>query len=159
MTIKGTVLDLSPAQPETPCVAKDSMALQMEYLHKQMPIGGLWGNETIFGVPVSLTAIGEDGSYIDLGIVNTEGYSGTFGKAWTPTNEGIYKIIASFGGDESYGSSSATTWVTVGPSVTSGGQVQPEQSTESLISIEVAITAIAIAAIAAVAYLFLRKRK
>ena len=40
MTIKGKVLDLSPAQPGTPCVSKDSMTLQMEYLHKQMPIMG-----------------------------------------------------------------------------------------------------------------------
>ena len=33
--IKGTVLDLSPAQPGTPCVSKESMTLQMEYLHLQ----------------------------------------------------------------------------------------------------------------------------
>jgi len=112
--IKGTVLDQSPAQPGTPCVSKDSMATQMEYLHKQMPIGGLWGNETITGVPVTLTAISEDGTYYDLGTAITNGYYGTFGYAWTPQNEGTYEIIASFMADESYGSSSAATYVTVG---------------------------------------------
>jgi len=38
MVIKGTVLDMSPAQAGTPCVAKESMTLQMEYLHQNGPI-------------------------------------------------------------------------------------------------------------------------
>ncbi len=41
MTIKGSVLDMSPAQPETPCVSADSMTTQMEYIHMQNPIDGL----------------------------------------------------------------------------------------------------------------------
>ncbi|MFC1487969.1 PQQ-binding-like beta-propeller repeat protein, partial [Thermoproteota archaeon] len=124
-TIKGTALDVSPAQPGTPCVSKESMSLQMEYLHLQRPIDGIWHDETITGVPVMLTALGEDGSYVDIGTVITDGYSGTFGKTWTPTTEGIYKIIASFEGDDSYGSSSATTWVTVGPAPSPGPQGEP----------------------------------
>ena len=64
--IKGTVLDQSPAQPNTPCVSKDSMSQQMEYLHLQQPIGGLWNNVTIIGVPVSLTAIDSNGTVIRL---------------------------------------------------------------------------------------------
>ncbi|PVX25247.1 MAG: hypothetical protein CW691_05190 [Candidatus Bathyarchaeum sp.] len=130
MTIKGSVLDLSPAQPGTACVAAESMSTQMEYLHRQMPIGGLWGDETILGVPVTLTAIGQDGSYIDLGTVTTEGYLGTFGKTWTPTTEGTYQIIASFAGDDSYGSSSATTWVTVGPASSAATPIEPEDPTQ-----------------------------
>jgi hypothetical protein len=115
LVIKGTVLDLSPAQPNTPCVSKDSMTTQMQYLHKQQPIDGLWHNETITGVPVSLTAIGSDGTYIDLGTATTDGYHGTFSKTWTPPSEGDYQIIASFAGDGSYGSSSASTAISVGP--------------------------------------------
>jgi hypothetical protein len=76
--IKGTVLDQSPAQPGTTCVSKESMALQMEYLHKQMPIDGIWHNETITGVPVTLTAIASDNSVIDIGTTTTNGYYGTF---------------------------------------------------------------------------------
>ncbi|PVX27658.1 MAG: hypothetical protein CW716_01150 [Candidatus Bathyarchaeum sp.] len=158
MTIKGTVHDLSPAQPGTPCVAKESMSTQMEYLHRQMPIGGFWGDETILGIPVTLTAIGDDGTYIDLGTITTEGYSGTFGKTWTPTEQGTYKIIASFAGDESYGSSSATTWVTVGPAASAGGTIEPESA---LISTEVsiALAVVAVVAIGALAFVFLRRRK
>jgi hypothetical protein len=114
-TIKGSVMDMSPAQPNTPCVSKDSMTTQMEYLHLQMPIGGLWGNLTITGVPVSLTAIASDGSFSDLGTATTNGYSGNFGFEWTPPAEGKYEIIATFDADESYGSSMSTTTVTVGP--------------------------------------------
>jgi outer membrane protein assembly factor BamB len=113
--IEGTVLDQSPGQPGTPCVSKESMETQMEYLHLQMSIDGLWHNETITGVPVSLTAIGSDNSYYDLGTVTSDGYYGTFEFAWTPPNEDTYKIIASFNADDSYGSSSAATAVTVGP--------------------------------------------
>ena len=115
MTIKGTVLDMSPAQPDTPCVSKDSMSTQMEYLHKQQPIDGLWHNITMTGVPVTLTAIGSNNTVIDLGTVTTNPYYGTFSKAWTPQNEDTYTITASFAADDSYGSSSAATAVTVGP--------------------------------------------
>ncbi len=113
---------------------------------------------TITGVPVSLTAIGEDGSYVDIGTVTTEGYSGTFGKAWTPTAEGTYKIIASFNGDDSYGSSSATTWITVGPSASASEAIETEQP---LISTELTIGLAVVAAciIGAVAYIALRRRQ
>ena len=101
MVIKGAVLDMSPAQPGTRCVSVDSMDTQMEYLHMQMPISGLWGDEMITGVPVMVSAIGEDGSYVDIGTVTTDGYSGAFALSWTPTAQGKYKIVASFEGDAS----------------------------------------------------------
>ncbi|UCC58333.1 MAG: PQQ-binding-like beta-propeller repeat protein, partial [Candidatus Bathyarchaeum sp.] len=99
ITIKGSVLDLSPAQPGTPCVSKDSMSTQMEYLHMQMPIGGIWGTDVITGVPVKLTAMHSDGSYVDIGTVTTNGYYGTFAVSWTPPEEGLYEILANFEGD------------------------------------------------------------
>jgi hypothetical protein len=123
--IEGAVLDQSPAQPGTPCVSKESMTTQMEYLHMQHPIDGIWHDETITGVPVTLTVVGPDGSSEVLNTVTTDGYSGTFGYTWTPTAEGLFKIIASFASDESYGSSSATTWVTVGPTPPPGPQGEP----------------------------------
>jgi hypothetical protein len=118
VVIKGTVMDMSPAQPNTPCVSKDSMTTQMEYLHMQYPQDGLWHNATITGVPVSLTAIGAYGSFIDLGSVTTNGYYGAFSKTWTPPTEGDYEIIASFAGDDSYSSSEAATTISVGPTPT-----------------------------------------
>ena len=114
ITIKGSVLDMSPAQEGTPCVSEESMATQMEFLHMQKPIGGTDGTAIINGVLVSLTAISENGNYIDIGTTTTSGYYGTFGHTWTPPDEGKYEIIASFEGDESYGSSAASTFVTVG---------------------------------------------
>ena len=163
MTIKGTVLDLSPGQPGTPCVSADSMDTQMDYIHIQRPIDGLYHNESITGVPVMLSALGADGTYVDLGTVTTDGYYGTFGLTWTPESEGMFKIIASFAGDDSYGSSDAATYVTVGPAPAAGGEVEPEPEPEPtpLISTEIAIAIAVIAAIVigVVAYVFLRKRK
>jgi outer membrane protein assembly factor BamB len=159
--IKGTVMDESPAQPGTPCVSKDSMELQMEVIHEQMPQTGLWGNETLTGVPVILTAIASDGTVTDLGSVTTNGYYGTFGYAWTPTKEGLYTIMASFAGDDSYGSSSAATVVNIGPAPATptptptppAAQAAPDY-TGLIIGSAVAI----IIAVAIVGMLILRKR-
>ncbi len=111
--IKGTVLDLSPAQPGTACVSKDSMSLQMEHIHLQQSVGGVFGNETIIGVPVSLDAVDPNGNNVHIGVVTTDGYSGTFGYTWQPEIPGQYTITATFIGDESYASSFATTYVSV----------------------------------------------
>jgi len=126
ITIKGTVLDQSPAQPGTPCVSKESMTTQMEYLHMQQPIDGIKGDAIITGVPVTLTAVDSDDNWIDIGTVTTDGYYGAFGLAWTPSEEGTYKIIASFEGDDSYGSSGAATFVTVGPAPAPAVPIEPE---------------------------------
>ncbi len=114
LMIKGTVLDMSPAQPGTPCVSKQSMSLQMEHIHKQMPLDGIWHNESITGVPVKLTAMDPNGNLIDIGTVTSNGYYGTFGFEWTPENTGTYEIYASFEGDDSYGSSGASTSLSIG---------------------------------------------
>jgi outer membrane protein assembly factor BamB len=161
LTIKGTVLDQSPAQPGTPCVATGpSMETQMEYLHIQMPIDGLWHNETITGVPVTLTAIGSDGTVIDIGSTTTNGYYGTFGKTWTPPKQDTYTIIASFAADDSYGSSNAATTVTVGPAPTTPSTPEiptPVDTTMTIVESAIAII-IAVVIAVAVAVVLLRKR-
>jgi len=108
--IKGTVLDQSPAQPGTPCVSKESMATYMEYLHMQKPIPDGY---VVTGVPVTLLAIGSDGNVIDIGTVKSD--LGGFRCEWTPPDEDLYTITASFMGDDSYGSSWAATASSVGP--------------------------------------------
>jgi hypothetical protein len=132
VVIKGTVMDMSPgdqgsiANPTAPldsptkagtvpCVSAASIETQMEYLYMQHPIDGIWHNETLTGVPVALTAIGSDGTVIDIGTTTTNGYYGTFSYAWTPPKEDTYTIMASFAGDDSYGSSSAAAGLLVGP--------------------------------------------
>jgi hypothetical protein len=159
VVIKGTVLDQSPAQLGTPCVSKDSMDQQMEYLHLSQPIGGIWNNVTVIGVPVSLTAIGENGTVIDLGTTTTNGYSGVFSKAWTPPAEDNYQIIATFAGDDSYGSSMSTTAVSVGPAP--APIVFPNQPVATVPDYTMAIIAAVIVIIIALAIatvLILRKR-
>ncbi len=157
--IEGTVLDQSPAQPGTPCVSKDSMTTQMEYLHMQQPIGGIWGNATITGVPVTLTAVDHsNGNIILIDTVTTNGYYGTFSYAWTPPHEGTYEIMASFAADDSYGSSSASTSIAVGAA--SEDNPAPTQSPITLPPFELYTIASAIAIIIAIAIavLLLRKR-
>jgi hypothetical protein len=113
--IQGTVLDQSPAEPGTPCVSAASMATQMEYLHMQAPINGLWNNVTMTGVPVILTATGSDGTVYDIGTATTDAYHGTFICAWTPPKADTYAITALFAGDDSYGSSSSAGGLVVSP--------------------------------------------
>jgi PQQ-like domain len=140
--VRGTVVDLSPAQPNTPCVSKESMSTQMEYLHTQHPIDGIYHNLTMTGVPVALTAIDESNNYIDIGVATTSAYYGTFEMAWTPPNEGTYRIIASFAGDDSYSSSAASTAISVGPAaaqITIPEQQTPPDYTMTIVGVAIAI--------------------
>ncbi len=160
LVIKGTVLDQSPAQPDTPCVSHDSMTTQMQYLHLQYPVNGLWQNETAIGVPVTLTAIGSDNAVYNLGSVTTNGYYGTYAFTWTPPKADSYTITASFAGDDSYGSSSAGTDITVSSAPVTPTPV-PTQQAAALPPFELYFAASAIAIIIAVAIatvLILRKK-
>jgi outer membrane protein assembly factor BamB len=151
VVIRGTVMDMSPAQPNTPCVSSDSMTTEMEYLHMQLPIDGLYHNVTMTGVSVVLTAIDSSNNPINIGTVATNPYYGTFSYPWTPPNEGMYTITASFAGSDAYGSSSAATAISVGPAPTTPEQ-QPQTQvpdyTMTIIGAAIAtIIAIAIATI------------
>jgi len=163
-TITGTVLDQSPAQPGTPCVSDTSMTTYMEYLHMQEPITGIYGNATITGIPVSLSAVEPNGNTIQIGIVTTDPYSGTFGYAWAPPNvPGLYKITATYAGDDSYSYSSATTYLTVvaPPTVTptpTPVSISGLATTSSVITYTLIAAIAIIIAIAIVAILMLRKR-
>jgi hypothetical protein len=171
--IEGTVLDQSSAQPGTPCVSKESMTTQMEYLHMQFPIGGIEGDAVITGVPVSLSAVDESGNPVEIGTTTTNGYFGTFAYAWTPPDEGTYEIIATFAGDDSYGSSGAATAVTVGPAAEEvdlaplegdvsdlGSSVDSlESGMSNVTTYIIAVLVIAIIALVIGLYLALRPRK
>ncbi|MEM0488549.1 MAG: PQQ-binding-like beta-propeller repeat protein [Candidatus Bathyarchaeia archaeon] len=146
--IRGRVLDMSPAQKGTPCVAKESMSAWMEYLHMQKPCP-----PEVKGVPVDLYAIYPDGSYNYIGTATTEPMAGgTFSFAWTPPEEGIYTIIAVFKGDESYGSSqSGTSLLVVAKEVPLATAEQAENLKTSIESIQPIITALAVLVIIAIA--------
>ena len=156
--IQGSVLDQSPAQPDTPCVSKESMGTYMEYLHMQKPIPN---NVTVTGVPVTLSIIDGNGNYVEIGTAVTD-VSGKFQFAWTPQTEGTQKIMANFAGDESYGSSWDETGLSVGaaPTVvpTQQQQVIVTDYTMTIIAGVIAVI-IAVAIVGALNMLMLKKRQ
>ncbi len=118
--VQGTVMDMSPASPNTPCIADAYMDTWMDYLHMQMPVDGYYHNVTVKGVDVLLVATDSSGTATSIGTATSDS-SGTFAMAWTPPNEGLYTVTAIFSGSGSYGSSTATTAVNVGPAPQTGG--------------------------------------
>jgi len=175
--IEGTVMDMSPGDQGSidnptarldsstvagtvPCVSAESMSLQMEYLYMQRPIAGIWGNETITGVPVSLDTVDPNGNCIHIADVVTDGYSGTFGYTWTPDVPGQYTVTATFIGDDSYGSSFATTYVSVSEAPPATATPEPPQEEPDNMPLYLLGATIAIIiAIAIVGILLLRKRQ
>jgi hypothetical protein len=155
--IEDSVLDMSPAQAGTPCVSAESMTLQMEYLHLQQPIDGLWGNETITGVPVSLYVFDPNENYVHIGDVTTDGYSGTFGFTWEPEVPGQYRVTATFTGDDSYGSSFATTYVSVSEAVATATPEPPETPPDNTALLYGILVAVIIAIVIGLLAMF-RKR-
>lgn len=152
--ITGTVLDQSPAQPGTPAVSKDSMSEWMAYLHMQhqMPAN-------VIGVPLSIDVVDPNNNFVHIATVTSD-ESGTFGYVWKPTVVGLYKITATFMGDDSYGSSWAQTFATVvaAPTQTSPTTQPPTPDyTMTVIGAAIAIIIVVIIAVA-VAVLILRRR-
>ncbi len=121
--LKGTVLDLSPAQPGTPCVSKESMTSWLEYIHMQKAIPA-----SVTGVKISLDTVDPNGNAVHIGEVTSDGYSGTYGFNWEPEIAGQYTVTATFIGDDSYGSSFATTYV----NVNEAAQATPTPTTSAI---------------------------
>ncbi len=155
VVISGSVLDMSPASPNTPAISEASMATWMDYLHFQMPISGLYNNVTVTGVPVSIDAVDANGNAHHLADVTSD-MSGTFAYTWTPSATGDWKITATFMGSNSYGSSYAQTYATVAsapaasptPSTSqAGGVTTSDLMTYIVIAVVAIIIAIAIATV------------
>ena len=105
-TITGTVLDISPAQSGTAAISEKDMSAWMEYLHKQLP-----KPTDAVGVTVDLIALDPNGNQIYIG-QTTSNIDGTYGFSWAPEVPGLYQITAIFAGSNSYGSSTASTYLT-----------------------------------------------
>jgi hypothetical protein len=152
LVLKGTVMDMSPAQPNTPCISKESMSVWMEYIHMQNQIPA-----NVTGVPVSIDAVDPNGNYVHITDVTSD-MSGTYSYMWTPDISGKYTVTATFMGDDSYGSSYAETAV---------GVVQAPQASIAPTATPIAMppfemyfagsTIAIIVAIVAVAFLFRKK--
>ena len=154
--IKGTVMDMSLAQPDTPAVSDADMSEWMDYLHGQNATL-LNSPPTPKGVDVSLVAVGPNGNVVDIGTVTSD-ESGMFKKMWKPEVEGGYTIYATFAGSDSYWSSYAETALGVEAAPETGNN-QPQTIVPDNAPMFIASTAAIIIAIAIAAILLLRKGK
>jgi hypothetical protein len=129
----------------------------MQYIYGQQPIDGMYHNETVTGVPVTIYATSSDGTTTKVGDATSDA-SGTFAITWTPATKGDYVITASFAGSKSYGTSWAETHATV---VNAPEVVTQPPTTVTFPPYEMYIIGVGIAVILAVAIvgvLTLRKR-
>jgi hypothetical protein len=165
VSISGTVMDMSPAQPNTPCVSNTSMDAWMNYLHFQTA-----KPSNVQGVPVQLTATNANGSTITIGTVNSDGF-GVFAYQWTPPSASVYKIQATFAGTDAYFSSTGGSAVTitgspgtapsgsVSPTGTASASVAPAPGTNpTTMTIYIGIAVAVIIIVAVAAAIILRRR-
>lgn len=158
--IEGTVLDASAGAKDPritarfplglPAVADECMSAWMEYVYMQQATPA-----EVKGVWVNFDAISPKGEYLHIGGTHTDGFSGTYAIPWTPPEEGLWKIIITFPGTESYYPSYAQTYVFV--TATPETQTTPATATPEATSAyqytqitmaAVAVTAIIISTIA-----------
>jgi hypothetical protein len=169
--IQGTVTDQSAGAKQkvqsgefdiVPAISDADQAAWMEMLYMQQVPG-----HAFTGVPVSIDAVDPNGNTIHVGDTTSDG-DGRFAMSWTvPQISGMYTIVSSFAGSNSYGPSHSETHMIVGaagaqpsvsPSVsptvapTPGGGIP----TTTYIAIAAAIVIIAVVLAAVV---ILRRRK
>jgi len=130
VVIRGTVTDQSPGQTclgipaaGTPAIADESMSEWMEYLYMQQPCP-----EDAEGVEVVLTTFDPNGNTYEIGRT-TSSDRGTFGCEVDLPVTGLYKIIATFEGSESYYRSYAETYINVGEAPSAAQPIEPEPTT------------------------------
>lgn len=144
--ITGSVTDQSPEAKGTPAISDGDQERWMEYLYMQKECPA-----SVTGVPVKLTAVGSDGSTIEIGTITSDG-SGLFKKTWTPSAEGEYTITATFYGTESYGNSYATTAVVVSAATATAA------ASDTSLDIYIIVATIVILIAIALATVILRKK-
>ena len=150
-TITGTVTDQTPPIKDTPAISDEDMSAWMEYLYMQKPIP-----TDATGVPVSIDVVDPNGNYFHVGDATSD-MSGCFGYTWSPQVPGLYQVMATFAGSESYGSSYATTYLTSIDATLP--EPTPTPTPAPMTDTYIAGSSIAIiAAIAVVAFLLLRKK-
>jgi hypothetical protein len=159
VTIQGTVTDQSPGAKDTAAIADQYMSTWMEYLYEQQPLPANFPCDTA-GVQVTLTAIDPNGIAINIGTATSDIY-GHYAFTWTPpsTISGLYTIIASFSGTNSYYGSIGETSI----SADSAPVAAPISAPASVVSTYfvpavVAIIIVIIIVGAVLAVLTLRKR-
>jgi hypothetical protein len=168
--ITGTVTDQSPGAKAyatkfgllngVPAVSDESQEALMEFLYEQQPEPT---NAT--GVTVKIDAIDPNGNFVNLGETTSDSngfYCFQANPDMLSAGAGTYKIIATFAGSQSYGSSTALAAFTVNAQTTATPTTVSQQNvatTADLVTyLALGVTAIIIA-IAVVGVLLLRKHQ
>ena len=138
----------------TPAISDDDMQAWMEYFFMDQ---GKPANAK--GVEVVLETLDPNGNFYEIGRTTSE-TSGTFGYAFTPEVPGLYTIIATFEGSNSYYGSNAVTYINVeeAPQASPTPTPPPPGMTDTYVLGLGAAAIIAIIAVGLVIILMLRKR-
>ena len=160
--ISGTVTDQSPGQTclgkpaaGTPAIDDQYMSSWMEYLYEQSPKPT---NAT--GVPVTVSYIDPNNNYYTIGTASTD-INGQYSMTFKPNIPGTYDITATFGGSNSYFTSSAQTQMTfdLPTSATASPTPQPASAADLYFVPAIAgLFVLIIVGLAIVVVLVLRKR-
>jgi len=164
VVIRGTVTDIAAGTKQNeqaarfpygvPAVSDASESEWMEYVYMQKPRPT---NTT--GVPVSLDVIDSNGNNRPIGTATSDA-NGVFSYTWTPDIEGSYTVVATFAGSESYYPSHAESsfTVTAAPPTPSPYPTITLPPTELYIMAATAAIIVAIALVALILAMMLRKR-
>jgi outer membrane protein assembly factor BamB len=116
--IEGSVTDISAGTTQSeqqarfpngvPAIADEHMGAWMEYVYMQKP-----KPENAEGVPVKIQIVDPNGEYAWIGTTTSDA-EGNYVYSFIPQLKGIYTVIATFDGSESYWGSETTTYLTVG---------------------------------------------
>jgi hypothetical protein len=160
--ISGTVTDQSPGQTclgkpaaGTPAIDDQYMSRWMEYLYEQSPKPT---NAT--GVPVTVSYVDPNNNYYTIGTTTTD-INGQYSMTFKPNIPGTYAITATFGGSNSYFTSSAQTQMSfdLPASATASPTAQPASAADLYFVPAIAgLFVLIIVGLAIIAVLVLRKR-
>ena len=164
--ITGTVADQTPSGRRntndlldwslkgTPAISDEDMGAWMEYMFMQQAYPA-----DAKGVEVTLETLDPNGNFYEIGRTTSD-INGNYGLKFTPEVPGDYQIIARFEGSAAYGSSSATTYLSIAeaPQATPTAP-PPEASAADIYFMPMSIgIIIAIIAVGILLVLMLRKR-
>ncbi|MBN1244357.1 PQQ-binding-like beta-propeller repeat protein [Candidatus Bathyarchaeota archaeon] len=138
----------------TPAISDEDMSAWMEYKFQQQGFPA-----DAKGVEVVLTVLDPNSNFYEIGRTTSD-VTGAFGYSFEPEVPGTYQITATFEGSRSYGSSFATTYLTVdeAPAATAEPTPPPASMTDTYV-LGLGIGAIvAIIAVGLLLFLLLRKR-
>jgi hypothetical protein len=162
--VEGTVMDTSGGTTQDiittrfpdglPAVSDDSMEAWMEYAYQQQikPTNAK-------GVEVTITVLDPNNNCYDVATTTSDDM-GTFCCDFTPEVPGLYRVIATFGGSESYYGSSGETYLKVeeASAATPPPTEPPASVADTYLLPATAGIIVAIVAIGLVIILMLRKR-